>query len=280
MNSINKPHMLRAIGIICLAAALASLISGCVRKPDDVLIKPRSKQIVESKLDEKVILLVTENYIPYGFEENGIIKGIAVDVLNEAFARQGYGIELKMFPWTRSLQMVEDGDTDGIFCAFYSEERAVYMQYLNEPIASEAQYVYTLKDSPVKFDGTLNSLKPYRIGVIQDWFYGADFEAAVKARTLNVEEVTDLPINLQKLLDGRIDAIVNPHLSTLYYLKQMNIQDKVIEQSIPFREPSGLYLAFTKKRFVDQELIRKIDEELVRMKTDGTYQKIIDRYTR
>lgn len=280
MNSIKKPHVLWVIWIICLIAALASLVSGCVRKPDDVLIKPRSKQIVESKLDEKVIILVTENYIPYGFEENGIIKGIAVDVLNEAFARQGYGIELKMFPWTRGLQMVEDGDTDGIFCAFYSEERAIYMQYLNEPIAYEAQYVYTLKDSPVNFDGTLDSLKPYRIGVIQDWFYGGDFERAVKARTLNVEKVTDLPINLQKLMDGRIDAIVNPRFSTLYYLKQMNIQDKVIEQSVPFREPSGLYLAFTKKRFVDQELIRKIDEELMQMKIDGTYQKIVDTYIR
>lgn len=257
-----------------------SMATGCVKKPEDVTIKPKSKEMVASKLDQKVIQLVTESYIPYGFQENGIIKGLAVDVVNEAFKRQGYSVELQMLPWTRALQMVEDGDTDGIYCAFYSDERAVFMQYMEEPIAYEAQFVYTLKDSPVKFDGTLESLRPYRIGVLQDWFYGEEFAAAVTDGSLNVEKVTELTVNIQKLLDGRIDVLVNPHHSTLYYLKQMGVQDAVIEQPVPFREPSALYLGFTKKRFVDQNLIDAIDAELVKMKADGSYQAIVDRYTR
>lgn len=280
MKSWWKAHKIMAGLLVSLITMTLFLTAGCVKKPEDVLIKPKPKQLVESKLDQKIIQLVTENYIPYGFEENGVIKGIAVDMVTEAFKRQGYTVELQILPWTRALQMVQDGDTDGIFCAFYSEERAVYMQYLKEPISTEAQYVYTLKDSPVKFDGTLESLKTYRIGVLQDWFYGDDFNEAVKAESLNVEMVTDLPINIQKLLDGRIDVMINPHLSTLYYLKQMNAQEQVVEQPVAFREPTGLYLCFTKKRFVNQELIQKIDEEIVRMKTDGTYQTIVDQYTR
>ncbi len=279
MRSTAKPKINMAIGIL-IVISLAMLSLGCVRKPPDVLVKPQSRQLVESKLDKKIVQLVTESYIPYGYEENGAVKGVAVDVVNEAFRRIGYTVELKMLPWTRSLQMVEDGDTDGIFCAFYSDERAVFMDYLKEPLAYEAQYCYTLKDSPVAFDGTLESLKPYRIGVIQDWYYGDAFDEALKNGAFHVESVTDLSINIQKLLDGRIDVIVNPRLSTLYYLKQMKIQDRVVEQAVPFREPTALYLGFTKKRLVDPALRRDLEAELAEMKADGTYQEIVDQYIR
>lgn len=265
-----------AVLILCLVSTAAV---GCVKKPADVLIEAQPKQTVESKLDQKIVQLVTESYIPYAFEENRVIKGLAVDVVSEAFKRQGYTVELQMLPWTRALQMVQDGDADGIFCAFYSEERGEYLQYLDEPLAYEAQFVYTPKGSPVKFDGTIESLKPYRIGMIQDYFFGAEFENAKKSGELKVEEVTDLPTDIQKLLEGRIDAMVDHHLSTLYYLKKMGVQDKVIEQPTPLREPEGLYLCFSKKRNVDPELIRKIDEELVKMKGDGSYKEIINRYT-
>ncbi len=275
-----EPEKARVLLIFCVSIMLVAAVSGCVKKPQDVLIKPESKQLVPSKVDQEIIKLVTESYIPYSYMENGELKGIAVDVVSEAFKRQGYEVDLTVLPWTRALQMIEDGDADGIFCAFYSEKRAIFMQYLKEPIAQEAQFVYTLKDSPVKFDGTLDSLKPYRIGVLQDYFFGEAFDRARKDGSLHVEAVTDLPTDIQKLLDGRIDAMVDHHLSTLYYLKQMNVQDRIVEQSVPFREPAGLYLAFTKKRFLDQALILKIDEELVAMKADGTYQKIMDRYIR
>lgn len=265
-----------AVLVLCLFSIVAS---GCVKRPADVLIESQPKQTVESQLDKKIVQLVTESYIPYAFEENRVIKGLAVDVVAEVFRREGYTVEIKMLPWTRALQMVQDGDADGIFCAFYSEERAKYLHYLEEPLAYEAQFVYTLKDSPVKFDGTIESLKPYRIGMLQDYFFGAEFENAKKSGELRVEEVTDLPTDIQKLLEGRIDAMVDHHLSTLYYLKKMGVQDRIIEQEAPLRAPEGLYLCFSKERKIDPELIRNIDEELVKMKADGSYQEIISRYT-
>lgn len=279
MNFRKCPGSRAVLGILCLSAVMVMMATGCVKKPDDVLIESQPKQTVESELDQKIVQLVTESYIPYAFEENRVIKGLAVDVVTEAFRRQGYTVDLQILPWTRALQMVQDGDTDGIFCAFYSEDRAVYMQYLKEPIADEAQFVYTLKDSPVKFDGTIDSLKPYRIGMVQDYFFGAEFDSVRKSGELKVEAVTDLPSDIQKLLEGRIDAMVDHHLSTLYYLKKMGVQDKVIEQATPLRKPEGLYLCFSKSRNIDQDLVRRIDEELVKMKSDGSYQKIIDHYT-
>lgn len=279
MGFFKKRRLYRNAGILILIAAVAAISLGCLRKPPDVLVTSQSKPIVASKLDDKIIQLVTDSYIPYGFEENGVLKGVAVDIVQEMFKRRGYTVELQMLPWTRALQMVQDGDADGIFCAFYSDERAVYLDYMQEPLAYEAMYCYSLKNSSVRFDGTLESLGPYRVGVIQDWFYGEPFEQAVKNGDLHVQKVTDLSINIQKLLDGRIDVVLNPRAATQYYLKQMAVQDQIVEQPALFRDPTGLYLGFAKKRLTDQELVREMDAALLEMKKDGTYQKIVDRYT-
>jgi polar amino acid transport system substrate-binding protein len=268
------------ISMILLTMIVSIFLWGCVKKPSDVTIASEIDINNASKLDQKIIQLITENYIPYQFKENGITKGIAVEVVKVIFERLGYTVELTLLPWTRALQMVQDGQTDGIFSAYFSVERSAYMDYMKEPLAYDEQYVYTLADSKIVFDGSLDSLEPYRIGVLQDWFYGEDFATRVKDGSLMVETVTDLPINIQKLLDGRIDAIINPQINTSYYLKQLNLQEEIVQQPAPFRKPAGLFLAFTKSRGIDPNLRKSVDEELLKMKADGTYQEIVDRYTK
>ncbi len=268
-------------GVLLSGLLLALLLSaGCVRKPEDVLVRSKSKEIVASRLDEKVLMLATENYIPYSFEENGEVRGIGVELVREGLRRLGYTAELSVLPWTRALQMTQDGDVDGIFCAFYSEDRAVYLKYMEEPLAYEAQMLYALPGNPVAFDGTMASLKPYRIGILQDYYYGEAFEAAVEAGELKVERVTDIPTNIHKLLEGRIDVMVDHRYSMGYYLKRLGVTDEIAELPVPFREPAPLYLAFTKKRFIDRSLIEALDQAIRDMKKDGTYEEIVDSYLR
>lgn len=272
----NRRPLRRLFLVPLLLAALLS--AGCVQKPADILIKPQSKPITGSRMDEKVIQLVTENYVPYSFEENGHIRGIAVDMVNEACSRIGYTADTQVRPWTRALQMAEDGDVDGIFCAFYSDERAVFLQYMEEPLVYESQMLYALPGHSVRFDGTMASLKDSRVGILQDYFYGEAFEDAVMEHQLTVERVTDIPTNILKLLDGRIDVMVDHRFSIRYYLKKMAVTAEVVELPVPFREPAPLYLAFVKKRFIDADLIAALNAELIKMKQDGTYDRIVSEY--
>lgn len=222
-------------GVLLSGLLLALLLSaGCVRKPEDVLVRSKSKEIVASRLDEKVLMLATDNYIPYSFEENEEVRGIGVELVREGLRRLGYTAELSVLPWTRALQMTQDGDVDGIFCAFYSEDRAVYLQYLKEPLAYEAQMLYALPGNNIAFDGTVASLKPYRIGILQDYYYGEAFEAAVEAGELQVERVTDIPTNIHKLQEGRIDVMVDHRYSMRYYLKRLGVTEEITELPVPF----------------------------------------------
>lgn len=252
------------------------LLSSCIKKPENRVIETPANGSDGSVAN--TIQLVTDSYIPYSFEENGVIKGIAVDVYKELFQRIGFQVNLKVVPWTRVLEMAKDGETDGIFIAFYVEERALYLEYSKEPLVYETSYIYTRKGSPVIFNGDIHSLEPYQIGAIQDYYMGDSFEQAEKAGLLKVDRIAELSVNIQKLLDGKIDAMADYEYSTMYYLKQMDVSDKIVQQPAPLTPPTPMYLAFSKKRLPDPDLIRRIDEELVKMKSDGSYQRIMDNY--
>lgn len=266
--------------VLLLTIAMAVLLSGCIKKVEDVTVNNEVEAVQPFKVGDGVVRLVTEVYVPYSFEERGQVVGVGTDVVKEVFRRLGMKTEIQVLPWTRALQMTYDGEADGIFCAFYSEDRARYLDYPHEALAYESQLVFTKEGATIAFDGTLDSLAPYTIGVMQDYFYGDEFDRRRLAGTLDVQSVTDMQTNIRKLLDGRIDVLIDHRLSNQYYLKQMGLSGGVEEQTVLFREPAGLYLAFSKKRQVDPDFINRINEEIKKMKDDGTYQEIVDRYTK
>lgn len=272
-------RMCRTVVLMSLPILLAIVISGCIRRPADILIADEASKIEE--VDGKVVInLVTEDYPPYGFIENGELTGIAVELVKELFKRVDVPVEINLLPWTRALKMAELGEADGIFTTFFSAERAEYLQYVKEPLAFEAQYIYYRASDKLDLGDSITSLSKYKIGIVQDYFLGDVFEKAKAEGVLRVEENTDLETNIQKLLDGKIDIMIDHHYSTMYRLKRLGLLEKIKESPKPFRNPESLHLCFSRKGKVEADLIERIQEALVDMKKDGTYQSIVDSYVK
>lgn len=67
--------------------------------------------------------------------------------------------------------------------------------------------VYFNKAKPLYFN-TIADLPGKRFGVIRGWRYGDDFDKAVKADNITVDEVKSDDQNFQKLAAGWVDAIL------------------------------------------------------------------------
>jgi polar amino acid transport system substrate-binding protein len=139
-------------------------------------------------------------YMSASLPDNGLISRIVV----EAFALQGIRVQFGFFPWPRSLMLAKLGDWDGTVAWVVSPERSRDFIYSDPVIASETVFCH-LKSSQFRWSG-VDDLKRYRIGVTQDYFYGAAFSAAVAQGEISVETVGRDEQNLAKLLGGRIDV--------------------------------------------------------------------------
>ena len=120
----------------------------------------------------KTLELVTLQYPPYVFEHNGEIKGIALEIVEEAFRRMQQPVNVKLLPWARALKYIKRGKADAIFTAFKNPERETFMVYSKEVLINQTISLFVRKDSNIIFDGDLKKLSNYRFGVVRKVSYG------------------------------------------------------------------------------------------------------------
>ena len=93
-------RVILVIGIILLS------FSGCVNQPteNDAIESESPKQVnqIESKASDsemKTVRIVSSTWEPFEYEEDGIAKGIGVDVTVEVFKRMGYEATVTFVPF-------------------------------------------------------------------------------------------------------------------------------------------------------------------------------------
>lgn len=158
-------------------------------------------------------------------------KGLASRILDEALALDGHRAELVFLPWQRALKEAAEGRFDALMPAYLSPERRelfhATIPLLDSQLGFFRQRERLLPVNPAH----LESLRPYRIGVVRGYVNREDFDAD---RSLTKDAVTNDWQNLEKLLRGRIDlAVVDRYIG--YHLLARNVP--ALKDRLVFIEP-------------------------------------------
>ena len=221
--------------------------------------------------------LVTLQYPPYEYLQNGEVKGVAVDIVREVFKRIKRPITITLYSWDQSLAMIQKGEADAIFTIFKTPEREAYADYSHEVLMTQVVSLFIKSDSNIVFDGDVSKLRNCTFGVVHKISYGSIFDQAVKNGVIrNIETSETGEENMKKLLQGHVDILVSNRYGALDIVKKMNNVDQVKElkpaiQSVPS------YIAFSKKRGLTS-LRDEYDMILRKIKDDGIYERIISSY--
>lgn len=215
---------------------------------------------------------VTLEYPPLEYKDaSGRPEGVAVEMVKQIMTDLGHRLYIEVLPWTRALKMVRYGKADAIFTIFKNTAREEFLDYSEEVLIPQLVALYALADSPVDFDGDLEALKPYKIGVVSTISYGQTFDRL--SPQLRVERTATLDQNLTKLLLGRIDLVI----SNVYQAQNVIDRRKLnatIKRLRPHVERIPSYVAFSKIRKLTV-LRQDFDSQLIRMKKTGRYAAIM-----
>ena len=163
---------------------------------------------------EKHITAVTEPWPPY-MGPKLIDNGFLPQVLEAAFHRVGYSVDVEFKAWEDALNDVKTGQKEVLCGAYYAVEREQYLVY-SEPVA-EAQDVLFAKVGKNLSYQQLSDLKPYKIGVVSGAVHGKEFDAA---EFLTKEAVSQRDQNIRKLLVDKIDLMAGPRDVINYMIKR------------------------------------------------------------
>jgi len=232
-------------------------------------------------LAEKTLIFCTVPGIPpLSFEEDGIVKGLFLDVFREVARRAGFEITLILHPMKRLEVYLQSGEVDGVIAVVRTEEREGYLVYSPLPIMVSRLLVFVKKGREFPFT-SINDLKGKKIGVIRGWkTENIELEQAIQEGTIQAEEVTQYDQNLKKLMAERVDCLISSEQLTWYYANELGVAKDLVALETPIAKHS-VYSAISKyaKNIVDpQEFIQKMNAALDEVLSDGTYEQLQKQY--
>lgn len=225
-----------------------------------------------SALGER-LRLVSDDWAPYIYQQNGQPHGIDYEVTTEVFKRLGVQVEWQFLPWKRCLAMIEQGLADGIMDIFQTEARRPYLVYAPEPL-SQVEFVLfqaRARRHPVTGPDDLAGLT---IGTSPGYAYGAAFNEATHFRR---EAAPTQEANFGKLLLGRIDLAITDRTVGHYLLRQLGLEQQV--EALPLViNRQAQYLGLVRKPG-REALAQAFAEALQRFKQEPAFAAINQRYT-
>ena len=222
---------------------------------------------------DKTITFSTLNWEPY-IGENLKNNGYVAEIAKKALAREGYNLEIKFYPWARTVKLAKLGKVDGYFPEYYSPEKETHFSFSDKfPGGPLGFFKKTGRD--ISYN-KLKDLKSYNIGVVRGYVNTEEFD---NANYLQKESARSDLINIRKLLSGRIDLMVADKFVGKYVLKE-KLPNKVgdIEFVEPPLEYKPLYVAFVKSNNNHKKYVTAFNKGLQKIKEDGTLDKILSKY--
>jgi polar amino acid transport system substrate-binding protein len=220
----------------------------------------------------------TSEWPPYEYSENGKALGFATEILEKVMPGIGYEPKIEFMPWKRATEMAKAGEIDALYSASHNAERAEFLHYPETPL-HPSEYVFFVRKSDVgklKFD-SFDDLKSYKVGVTRGYAYSDELLKKLE-EFKNSDEAASDELNMQKLVEGRIDYFPSDLLNGLALAKRLWIQNDItyLYKRIKVKD---YFITFSKKSpKVSPELVKKFSDELKAFSQTDDYKQIYNKY--
>lgn len=224
------------------------------------------------KVKDKGVLVVglDATFAPMGFRgENGEIVGFDIDLAKEVAKRWGVEVEFKPCEWDGIIFDLNSGNIDMVWNGMTMTEERIKQVTFSEPYFTDGQLIFSRKGEEVK---KVTELEGKVVGLQ----LGSSADYAVQKSDIfsKIKEVKKYATNVEALMDleaGRTDAVVVDTVAGKYY----NSKRATLTYSDESLTTEYYGVAMRKK---DKALAEKLNATLDEMRTDGTFDKISEKW--
>jgi polar amino acid transport system substrate-binding protein len=225
---------------------------------------------ISTALHAEVVHVLAGNIAPFAYVEKDKIVGVSVDLVEEMARRQGKKVSIKLVPFARAYQIGKISPDTLILQIARTASRESSFSWIT-PLFQEPFMVYVRPDGVVDPDIPAHGA-PGAVGVLHD---GLSEELARELGVTPLEPASDELTNARKLMAGHISAWLASQNSMTFAMGLAGFDSaKLAHGKVLRRYP--LYLAAAPS-YSTQDAMQWVDA-LKKMKADGTFQKILDKY--
>lgn len=245
--------------------ALAAVLVGSALTAATVIAEPAQAQ--------EPLRIITEEYPPYNYTDQGKITGLSTEVVEAVLKELKLQGSIQSLPWARGYDTARNASGVLIYSIGRTREREALFKWVGV-IAPTDYYLYALPGRPLKID-SLDMAKQYQIATVnQD--VGEQFLVAhgfVKGQ--NLQSSVKYELNYQKLKLGRVDLWIMSEL-TANHLARSAGDDPAKTLAKVYRIPDlsseGYYMAFGAQ--TPDATVAQFRKALETIKKNGTFDAL------
>lgn len=217
-----------------------------------------------------------DSYRPRSWDDNGKMRGILVDVTDEAIGKRlGIPVTHAGYPWKRAQHMVKKGMADA-FVTMPTQERRIYTVIGEEPIIEFALRIVTRKNHPKAKDMELiTSVEQLKDYTVVD--YLGNGWAKRNLKEINVQWLPNSDKIFPFLIDDRADIIVASK-RTIYEMKRLGYDSQL--KVLPNKLSAVSFHLCVGKDSSYKDRLKEFDRIVREMHEDGTIDRIEESYYR
>ena len=223
------------------------------------------------------IQVLTEEFPPYNYQENGKIKGVSTEVVKAVLKEMKISSDIHIKPWKRILKETRNHKNTLVYSIGRNKKREKNYKWVGI-IAPADFYFFALKDRTDIVINNLEDAKKYKIGTVREDLREQYLVSKGFVKGKEIFSTTSYESNLKKLARKRIDLWTMPELVAYYYLEKNKQMKGKVKKVFHLSEISseGYYMAFGNK--TSDKVVEKFRAALERIKKNGTYDKILKKY--
>lgn len=218
-------------------------------------------------------IVSSTNASPYAiFQNDNLHSGIAKDILDTLAQRSFRDINYLDLPRARVELWLESGQAD-IACFLNPDWVAQPQQLGWSPVLFMTKQVFIRQASSAPITRAMD-LHQRRIGTVRGFSY-PELEALFSSGQAVRDDAADLTANIERLREGRIDAVMSVDLHVDYFQVVKNNPDFAID--LMWAKPAPTYCALSKHNLSNYNQLKNDLTDLV---DTGAMKAILASYSR
>lgn len=213
---------------------------------------------------EPIIFLVNERLTPIAYEQNGVAKGVVVDIAKALGEKLGRRIEVRAMDWQEAQHLVLDGQAHALLQINRTPDREEIYSF-SEPLLS-SEFVIIRPQDETDIKGELD-LEGKRVGVE---IGGYAYDVLGGDDQIDRVAILSAAQGLEFLISGDLDAVIVDRWIGEYALAQTRSSGLVIA-----RAPFAVNHSHIAVKRGNDELLKLINHGLQEIKNDGTFDRIL-----
>ena len=230
----------------------------------------------------KTITLVADVWCPYNCERASEKQGFMVEIAREAFEKHGITVEYATMPWAQAIEETRSGKHTAIIGASINDAPDFIFPAIEQGWMNMQFFV--AKDSRWNYSGK-ESLSRVALGVVSAYAYGPSIDSYIRTHRNDPSRIqvaggdNVIAHNVDALLSGKVDAVLEDGHVMAYYLERSGLAGKVRKAGqLPVSDQNNLYIAFSPKDKSAKKYAFLLADEIAAMRTNGKLKEILDRY--